>query len=65
MKIREDQCEDGQRLSQAHVVCQDAAQHAEILVILAIRHPGEGVHLVRVQLGGHGFAGLLSRKFVM
>ncbi len=58
MKVCEDEGEDGEGLSEAHVVCQNSSFHSQIFDVLAVRHPGQGVHLVRVEASGDCLASL-------
>ena len=58
MEVCKDEGDDGEGLSEPHVVGQDPAAHAQVLQVFPVGHPSQRVHLMRVQLRGDGLASL-------
>ena len=39
MEVGQNEGDDGESLAEAHIICKDPSSHAEVLVVLAVRHP--------------------------
>ena len=63
--VGQDEADDSKSFAEPHVIRQDAAPDPRLLVAgLPRHHPGQGLALVREQLGAHCAAGLCLARMV-